>query len=344
MQIEESDVIESADLKRFIGTAKRETSRYKTTGIIVIVVGTIVAILLAAIRDGEFEANLTFVIAEDGNVELAGIGSVLGQFGLGGGGLGQNINLYKVVELARSEVILSRVLDGRSSKNTNQSIEKLLIDSLDLREDINEVLERIAEKTQLDSVMNVEVVRRELVMRLRGKKVGEGLIEVVFDDESGIVEISVTSENEEVSMEVLQALYHELDLYYVNQSVAQELKTLKVLNGKLDSIRTVISRTDNRIASIKDREQAVLLNVRSTELTVLNREQSINTLIYGELLKNKSAAEFLLASKTPSFELVGQDNYPIEAESKGLVKIGFVTAVVMSFLFGLFVMVRAAFV
>lgn len=358
MQARDPQLITAADLRargRELGYALRQNARWMValcTGV------ALAAGAVAYLAERSYEATLRFVVAEDAQGQLAGIGSVLGQFGFGGAGIGQSVNLNKVVELASAEIILERVLyhpvDSTSPLAVNAArplIRTVLVDSLDLREDIDEKLERLRQSTPLTPAVEREAEDLFLIELLGGGTDGAtggglgggGMIRSQFDSESGIVSLAVESADGDVSLAVMRALYDELDRYYVDQQTAQERRSLFILNAKLDSIRGVIRDSDARIAAIRDREQAVLLNSRSTELTVLSREQSINTLIYGELLKNKSATEFILATKTPSFELVSASRYPLEPAGRGVAVVALIAGVVAGIACALYLLVTVAF-
>ena len=350
MEIPEPQIITTDDLRvrgRELMVAFRQNLRWMLPAC---VLAGLAAGAYAFLKSRSYEASLRFVVAEDSDGQLGGISSLLGQFGFGGAGLGQRLNLNKVVELAGAEIILDRVLYQTVDSTypvpaglPKPTIRDILVDSLDLGESLAERVERLRSRTALTPAVETEVVDLVLIEMLGGGREKRGLIESQFDSDSGIITLSVVTGDGDVSLAVMRALYRELDRYYVRQRTAQERRSLDILNGKLDSIRQVIRRTDNRIAAIRDQQQAVLLKARSTELTVLNREQSINTLIYGELLKNKSAAEFILATKTPSFELVSASRYPLEPRGRGLVKAVLIASVLTGLLCGIYLLVSVAF-
>lgn len=274
--------------------------------------------------EGLYGANLRFSLNEDSSGGGAGLGSVLGQFGLGGGSSGPNY--LKMVEIARSPSVFNELLfDSIAVGADTILLANYLIDLYGFHEGW-------AESDQMAGFLftrndPVAFDRREnramksLQSKLRGNSgMGiEGLCEIEFDGEAGIIKMTVNTLSENLTLHLARRWYEALSKLYVLQSIAPQKRTLTVIKTKVDSIRGVLDVLQGRYARLEDRRSGVVLRSNLTEIDRIQRELGLNQIIYGESVKNQEQARFLLANQTPAFAIIEAPVEPISINEPSLI-------------------------
>lgn len=273
---------------------------------------------------GTYSANLRFSLNEDTGNGGAGIGSVLGRFGLGGGGTGPNY--HKLMAIARSPTVFNELLfDSIIVSTDTVLVANHLINLYDYHEAWMESDDMagflFTQVTPFSFSRQENRAMKSLQGLLRGNVSAniDGLCEIDFDGESGIVKMKVSTVSENLTLVLAQKWYIALSNLYVSQSIAPQKKTLVVIESKVDSIRAVLNLLQGRYARLQDRRAGVRLQNNLTELERVQREIGLNQIIYGEAVKNQEQARFLLANQTPAFAIIEAPVEPIRLNTPSLV-------------------------
>jgi hypothetical protein len=272
--------------------------------------------------EGTYYAELRFSLNEDGGGG-GGLGSVLGQFGLGGGEAGPNF--FKLMELARSGAVMNELLfDSMAVGEDTVIVANHLIglygyhEAWEKSEQMSGFVFNGADPTTFDRRENRAM--KSLQTRLRGGvEAGiDGLCEIEFDEQSGIIKMETSTTSESLSLHLAEQWYVALSTLYVRQSIAPQQSTLVIIETKVDSIRGVLNVLQTRYARLQDRRTGVVLQKSLTEMERVQRELGLNQIIYGEAVKNQEQASFLLANQTPAFGIIESPVEPISINKPGL--------------------------
>ncbi len=185
-------------------------------------------------RPLRYTAELTFMLNDEQGG--AGVASLLGQFGglLGGGG--GDYQLEKILEIARSRRIISAALfesyqlNGQPDFFANHVIRT----------------QELHKKWKKDTLLNgflftrdnlAQFNRREnkALLAVYGEMVGaQGVDLPLFsksvDDDTGIMTLSISSNDEMLSIALLDTLYKNISTFYIEKSIQRESETFEILS------------------------------------------------------------------------------------------------------------------
>lgn len=269
-----------------------------------------------------YTAEMTFMVNEDDGIPIGSAAALLGQFGFGGSS--SDYNLDKIVQLSRSRNIAENVLFDAITINNNVDIlgnhiiklydfdkcvwhKDTLLKGF-LFEDVNRQEYSLKENDALKSVFGF----------LIGSKDKEALYTCNYDEDTGILSIKAKTISDELSMSICMNMYKYLSTFYIKQSTDKQKYTLDILNQKVDSIYTELLATEYALARRMDNSLGFELKANKVKEQELNRKLNILNISYGELIKNRATAEFLLETSKPFFSPIDFPNYPLDKSLKKL--------------------------
>lgn len=286
-----------------------------------------------------FEASITFMVNEDEGSALGGIASMLGSFGGLLGGAGSEFNLDKILHISTSNrlaeqiVLAPVVINGRQEYLGNH-----LIESLDTMEEWAEVslMDRVlgmAEEKKIkknyrftsDSLNFENEVESWVLKRIINRLFGdpdagvEGMVKNAYGELSGIMEINVSTYEEELSIAIANSLFEELSNFYVNKSTAKQKQTYELMKAKHDSIFQELRTTEYSMATFSDRNQALFRKQDVLRQDRLKRDLLINATALGEAKKNLEISHFALQNRTPFVQLIDRPFKPLKDSKPGLI-------------------------
>jgi len=305
-------------------------------------VGVLIGFVVALRSPVTYAAELTYMVNEDEGNTFGGAGAILSQFGLNGGASSE-YNLDKIVALSKSRRILEKVLldstiiDGAPDLLANHLIRSLQLHDEWIESDNEELHGFYFPSDKLNTfTRTAKSAFKRVFSEVVGREKKKGIVSSGYSDDTGILRLSATTEHEDISIVIAEKLYVELAEYYVHQSTEKKRETVMQLNAKVDSINGVLQRAEYKLAQFQDRSLGVGQRRDQLEQGRLNREVQVLTIMYGEALKNRETAAFILESSTPFFQLVDGVMGPL----KGRRMSKLITAVKYGVLFG-FLMVGA---
>lgn len=291
--------------------------------LIIVIAGIIVGIIFTILEYNKpttYTAELTFMVNEDEGNSLGGAAAILGQFGFGGAGTSE-YNLEKIQRLSKSRKIAKNVLfDSLILDGSNDLVANHLIGLYEFRDlwEESDSLNGFLFNSKDDE--NFTITENAAMMSVLGRLIGApsvpGIFNLDFEESTSILTISATSLNPYLSIDVAESMYEELSQFYIQQSTEKQQFTLSILEDKADSIMTVLNKAEYDLAKIIDNSKGFRLRTTQLKEQQLNREIQIVTLAYGEILKNKATAEFLLETARPFFQVIDRPKLPIDGSKK----------------------------
>jgi hypothetical protein len=277
-----------------------------------------------------YSAPLTFML-NDETESSVGAGAILGSLGLGGGGGGGNTT-FKLLELAKSRKVLSKVLfDSASINGKKQLIADHIIDIYDYDEAWKENESLRGFRFGRDMPVKNDVAGNRVFKMLHSKLVKEedGLVSLTVDELSGVFDLRANSLDPELSVVLVNQIFRELSEYFVATSISGQQETLTQLEARADSVKIQLSAAEADFARFQDRSSSILLRQNVTRGQELNRQVLILSTMYAEIVRNKETAAFLLANEKPAFNLIDGPLEPLSAARESLM-----TALVIGGLLG----------
>ncbi|OAV44305.1 hypothetical protein [Lewinella sp. 4G2] len=293
-----------------------------------------VMVYIAVTTPSPYIAQLTFSVAGAESEGFAG-GGVLAQLGLGGTQSSSGLNLARLQKIAKSRIIVKRLLFTQVSIDGKEDfIANHLINLYDLRntswkdnpqlstfQGFSEVL---IEEDDLQS----NIVLKSLAALLTSVADGEPMILFVFDEFTGIHQIEVRTPSQELSARMAEIVYSVLDDFYVENSIAKQQGIVDRLQERTDSIQTLVMQTEATLASSRDRGNDLVLRRSEVGLKQLERQLQINTAQYLEIIKNLELARYTLNNITPSFQIIDLPIFPLGRDRTSPVLFGAIGAII----------------
>lgn len=343
IQQSSSDEISLKDLilkiKEWVAYLKTQWWKIAIAGIL----GGIIGFVYAWMQPITYTAKTTFVVedAKSGG-GLSGLASLAGQFGVdvgggGGGGLiaGDNILLYFKSESLAREVLLSPI----SESDKNISLADVYISSHGLKKAWaeNDKIGQVSFQPASSNQIYTRLQDSLLQSIIRGRILAKEFSIAKIDKKAGFIQISVTMQNESLAKHYCDRLVQVAVDRYIDLKTERQKKTVEKLQARVDSIANLISKKTSTTASLQTAASTMDVNplfktgsIVATEQT--NRDKTMLTAVYGEVVKNLELAKFTLSQETPVIQIVDQDNFPLKKKKESKI----VSVVICGILFGFF--------
>jgi len=279
-----------------------------------VIVSSIALLLNAFLTPKRFPAQLTFMVREDSKNGLGGVASLLGQFGFGSGNSGE-FNLDKIAELARSRhIVQEAIFDSAIIRGKNDYLANHIIDIHNLRKKWSE--DTLLQDFRFKHSDLQQFSRREnmalIVLHQKMVTDKDAFVTAGYSKQTSILNLKVAAQNEELSIALTEAIYRHLSRFYIEQSTAQSRQTVRNLEIRTDSIRSILTASERTFARTEDRTLGLLLQEDRVPQKRLNTDIQILNLMYAEAIKNLETASFLLKNTTPVFMEIDKPLGPIK--------------------------------
>jgi hypothetical protein len=276
----------------------------------------------------EYESKLTFAIEEKGG----GGGSLLGlasQFGVdlggGGGGMFTSDNLlllFKSNRIIQGALLrpLPEVKEGNLynhylATHFKEALEENKIDFLPLdldREKFNRGQDSLLKAVSLNILGIVTIAKK--------------------DKKASFIDITVKDQSELFAFWMNKLLVEEATQLYIELKVGKMQRSVKLIQGKVDSVQRVLDGTMRSAAVGMDQSMGLVSNAPRVSTAKKQMEAEMLGTLFGELTKNLELTKFTLEREEPTIQIVDEPTMPLEKFGKGRVKFG----VVGGFLLGFF--------
>lgn len=316
----EEDVITLKDLILKLQEFYREVWQHWKL-IVIIAIPIVLFMVYRSISEPPiYSAKLTFMVNEDeGGGGISGLSSILGSFGFGGRS-GGKYNLERILELSLSQNIIQQAIfekvniDGEEDYLANHIVK--VYNFHDRWKDNENYPELATFLFTQDSVPLFGTVERIVLKSVYGKIVGSAKVVGIFtrsvSEDSGIMSMKVSSENEMLSIELVKAIFDKLSKFYVNKTTERNATTYKVVKHKADSILNLLVAAEARLARFKDQNRGLYLMEAQLEQQQLERKVTQYSIMYGEALKNQETSDFVLKNQTPFVQEIDVPFAPIQ--------------------------------
>lgn len=287
--------------------------------------GMLFAVLFAFFAMSEsvtYESKVTFVVNEDSPAGGGGgVGAILGQFGLGGGGT--DFNLEKIIALAKSQKMVNELLlDSLKINDKEDLVANHLLEVYNLTEEWELEDSYPGFKITANEIDKLNRTQRRVLKSLFRYSIlgGDALIKITAEDVTGILSITAVTEDEELSLQLSERLYSGLSNFYTKESTGSSKATVNKLQSKADSIYRELSSAEYQLAAMLDTRLGITQKRNLVRQSQLNRKVNILSLAYGEVVRNLETANFALSNKTPFFQIVDAPFLPLPSNSVNVVE------------------------
>jgi hypothetical protein len=270
----------------------------------------------------EYKAELTYTINDSGGSPNL-VSGILGTMGLSKGG---KINLDKLIDISRSRQIMQKVLFSKVKADTFDQKDDYLINHL-----IN--LYRWDEKwakshpalkafnfssppdSSSDNYQSL-ALKNVWIQMVGGKGVSDPIFKNTYNDETGILTMTIVTRDEQLSISICNAVFHEINVFYNKYLSTNSKQDVEVVSQKQDSIYSLMKTKEFQLARFNDSNRNVLDPSLIGQRRILETELLKLKTMYAEVTKNFEAIDFNLQSGTPDITLIYAPVKPLDTEEK----------------------------
>jgi hypothetical protein len=277
----------------------------------------------------EYESKLTFAIEEKGG----GGGSLLGlasQFGVdlggGGGGMFTSDNLlllFKSNRIIQGALLrpLPEVKEGSLynhylATHFKEALDDKKIDLLPLDLD-REKFSRFQDS--LLKLVCLNFSNNQLTVEKKDKK-------------ASFIDITVKDRSELFSLWMNRLLAEEATQLYIELKVGKMQRSVKILQGKVDSVQRVLDGTMRAAATGMDQSMGLVSNAPRVGTAKKQIEAEMLGSLFGELTKNLEITKLTLEREEPTIQIVDAPTMPLGKFGKGRVKFGAIGGFLLGFI------------
>lgn len=287
---------------------------------------------------GTYGAQTKFLV-EGNEGGGAGLGGLLGSLGIGSRGGGKS-NPFKIVEVALSKAMTHKILFDKSACG-DQYIGNSLLEKYDLHNiwaESNEEYRGFRFTTDDDTKFTD--LDRKVFLRLHRFIFGTelrrdlALMTLNFGKESGVFKLNVKTEHECLSLSLTNSCYDNLRYIFEEELLADKIQTLKILEAKKDSIKSLIDAKGRQYANQKDRSRNASSAMLEYERNKLLVEIEGMTSAYTEILRNYELTDISFRDSRPTFMMIDKPYPPL-----GRLGANMIVNIILGIILGLFLAV-----
>jgi hypothetical protein len=297
--------------------------------IIKIVVLTIIGILIgayfAATKESKFKSHfsLFFDSGNGGNInQYLGLAQSFG-FDLGSGK--NDMSPENIAELAVSNHILSEVLFSKVEVGENEKkLINLYLDSVGVPEirpdnvftDDFRIKAQSYTKTSIDESRLINEIFKDIKTKILG---------IDISSKTSVIRFKVELPNEHVAYVFSKSFIHAIKCFLEQRTSKRKLETIKILSNKSDSIKSILISSEERLASISDKNNYVVRKKARLEELRLAREIEILSTMYALNLRNLEIAKFTYQETRDAFNILDRPMLPLEKTQSNTIIYSFVS-------------------
>lgn len=293
-------------------------SAKKNVFVLSIFIGLALGTAYIWLKKTRYHAHLSFMINEKESGGSGALLSLAGQFGLFGGGGGIGANDDKVIFLLQSRNIIGNAL--LHPLDTKQKIADGLYEQFKLANTFsndtsmiqfhgfestpysqlsyaqNKALDKIIELLMKSGMLSSESVKRKSLVA----------------QPSGILHVDVITKNEALSKAFADAIFVEIQQFYIQQAVGRQQENYAVLCHRADSLKQLILAKEQQYGAAADYNTGLIKTSGRIDEMRLKKEVELLNIMYAEVLKNREVARITLDQQKPFFQIIDQPQLPLE--------------------------------
>jgi uncharacterized protein involved in exopolysaccharide biosynthesis len=275
----------------------------------------IIGILFAIQTKTKYNAELTFVVEEEGSgSSLGSMSGFASQFGFDlGGNSSSTFSQQNILELLKSRGVVVATLLQNAKVNSKKD---LLIEHY---LEINKVKESWIENEDFRGVSfhdKLTYIHDSISGGIWRTIIKDKLAVELQSDDANIINLSYTSINEEYAKQFVEILIKEMSKMYTAHQTAQAENTLDFLQNRADSVFSELEVAEEDFARVKDINQRIVkASGRLKELQLMRRVEVLNTM-YLEIVKNLELSKITLLNQTPIINIIDKPILPLEEDKK----------------------------
>jgi hypothetical protein len=277
----------------------------------------LLGITYAWLQKPVYIAEMSFTTESESGSKLGGYASIAAQFGFDLGGGSNNIfEGDNLMELLKSLTLVQKTLLTPSGNGS-----RLMIDEYLANEDFKPGENDDVVKFDTDPANNTRF-EDSLLQGVYNKIVTSELEVQRKDKKLSIIILRMKGNNEAFAKRFVELLTTNAIQFYTDYKSRKSRQNVELLQRQADSVRVMLFGGMNDVAAMND------LNVNPTRQSLRTPSQrrqvdvQVNSILYGELLKNLELSKLTLRKETPLIQVIDRPILPLEKKKMGRLKGG----------------------
>lgn len=307
--------------------------------------GGAVGLTYALTKTVKYTASLNFIIEESsmGSSSLGAAAGIAAQFGINLGGMGGSGGFFQgdnIIEFLRSRSMIDQtllstvVIDGQEGMLVDRYLE------------LNNLREKWKKNPNLLAIQfkdTIGIYLQDSLMREFHRDIlNKDLVIEKPDRKLNIIEVSMTTADEQFSKVFVETLIHNASEFYIRTRTQKAEENLAVLTHQVDSVRRELDGAIRGVAAATDANPNPNRALQSLRVNAQQRTVDVqaNTAILSELVKNQELAKITLRNERPIIQTLDRPILPLEDNKTGKAKAIVVGGLLGGFLVALVLLLR----
>lgn len=263
-----------------------------------------------------YNSKISFMV-EGNSGSSGGLSSLLGTFGIKKGG---STSVHKVIEVAKSTKLLSKVL--LDTIDTNQLLGNKVINHYSKDKawlEANPIFKtyRFDAKAKFSKKNSGKALKtmRKLFWK---QELGNNFNDIAINNESGIFTLNTRMENENLSYLLNMSIYKNLKYFFELEIFQNQLEATRILKSKADSLKSAGISKSYELARFTDQNYGLLNREDEVRKNILMGEIQAINIAYSEVVKTYELTDFNLKDTQPLFIEIETPYLPLQKDNSSL--------------------------
>ena len=160
------------------------------------------------------------------------------------------------------------------------------------------------------------------------------------NEESEIMTINIRTTSEDLTIKLLDILYHKLSSFYIDKAIEKEKITYGILSERNDSIKTALNIAEYSLADFNDSNRNLVTLKGYLKKLQLERQARILSTMYNETVRQMEESNFALKNATPYIQIIDFPSKPITPRKESLMQGLILGTIIGGFLATIFIILR----
>jgi hypothetical protein len=295
----------------------------------------------------KYPASITFMVNEEEGVDpTGGIGALLKSFGgksnKDGSALEKVLQLFRARSIIESAMFKKVTINSKEDYIANHIINIYTLDKLyneyssgKWLDPIRHIKSHSFKSTNIESYTNEEKMLLTVLYEAIAGYPSQGIQSMILptlDDKSNIMSFGVTTDSQELTVGLLDAIYAQLSEFYVKQTVEKQQKIFELVGLKKDSLANELASADASLAKFEDSNRSLVWVSGELVKVKLQRKARIAEVMYAEVVKQHEMADFALRRKIPFVNVIDRPRLPLRPVKMSIGRSVMITTVFGTFL------------
>jgi uncharacterized protein involved in exopolysaccharide biosynthesis len=130
--------------------------------------------------------------------------------------------------------------------------------------------------------------------------------------QTGILSLTVTAQNEDLSLALVHAIYEETADYYIETSIERQKATYNLIKAKRDSLEAMLRARESGLASFMDKNRSLIQYQAQLPRERMTKEMQVLSTVLVEAIRNLEVADFTLKNQTPYIQALDMPFPPLD--------------------------------